>query len=401
MKDVVDDSSEEDSSDAPSERPTAMPVGVSQLQAVRVGTSLTSSHFHGCTSRNKLTGKIFMNEDRYLPNFNLVDLFGRRLIVMTPQEMLKDQYLFRFEAMPTRTWIFHAIVRDPAAMTNMQIDDSQSSMIGKVLGEKVVDIPVATGERSPLLFWMPIIFLMGMTGDQNLVSFSLVSTMLIYAVTHTFNTPKKFTEVRKRLLPLRLASVGFFAWRFLAFPENQEYMPMVCILLSIVIIALDFFTGDMRVLKNVRFLASYSIIAELPNRIYLCKRHGAAHFQDVVGEREKIADAVIGKGFKSTMALIADLNGLLVELRRPTLKEAQMMHEEYQESCTDHGFLSLRTYTRERPCFAALDPSLTDEDLEKIVEKNQKDHPLTWRSSHPEDDPSHEKKVVDESDEDE
>lgn len=384
LKDILEETSDEESI-AGSEHLGGLPVGMSDFKAVRVGTSLSSSHFYGATHRNKLTGMISMNEDRYMPPFTLVDLFGRKTLVMNPEELVQDEYLFRFEALPTRTWMFHDIVLDPAVMA--QNSGASAGMVDRVLQKRVVDAPINTGLRSPLLLWLPIIFLMGMTGDQSLVFFSLVSTGLLYLVTHLNNTPRRFQEMRWRSLPLRLISIGVFLFQYLTKPENQELMAALCILSSIGFVVVDFITGDLRLLGNYRLLCTYSIIHELPRRVFVCRRHGAAHLKDVVGERKPISEAITGTLWRDDMSLIADLNGLLVELRRPALHEATMMHEEYQERCVDHGFLSVPTYTRDRPCFSALDLTLLTEDLDKIIEKNKKAYPLTWKNSTPEDNP--------------
>lgn len=67
-----------------------------QVKLRRVGTSLTLSHFFNCTRRNSVTGKIVMKEDRYIPGFVLVDLFGRRRLIGTPEELMEDvSFVFR------------------------------------------------------------------------------------------------------------------------------------------------------------------------------------------------------------------------------------------------------------------------------------------------------------------
>eukprot|EP00930_Biecheleria_cincta_P066306 TRINITY_DN5239_c0_g1_i1.p1 TRINITY_DN5239_c0_g1~~TRINITY_DN5239_c0_g1_i1.p1 ORF type:complete len:495 (-),score=71.47 TRINITY_DN5239_c0_g1_i1:51-1535(-) len=384
LQDIQEDTSD-DESVAGSEHAEGLPAGLSDFRAIRVGTSLTTSHFYGSTYRNKLTGAISMIEDRYMPPFTLVDLFGRKSLVMKPEELVEDEYLFRFEAMQTRTWMLHNLLSDPLLMA--QNLGPSAGIFDKVLRRRVVDAPVSTGLRSPLMFWLPIVFLMGMTGDQNLVLFALVSTVILYYVSHSNNTPKRFQGLRWRSFPMRLLSVGIFVFQYFSNPENKEMMAMICILLSIGCIVLDFITGDLRMLSRYRLLCSYSIIHELPGRVFLCKRHGAAHLADVVGERAPIPEVITGTLWRHDLSLIADLNGLLVELRRPTLREARMMHEEYQDKCQDFGFLSVRTYSRDRPCFDALDPALRQEELDRIVERHKKEHALTWRHSTPEDSP--------------
>ncbi|CAK9093868.1 unnamed protein product [Durusdinium trenchii] len=63
----------------------------SEVKLRRVGTSLTLSHFFNCTRRNSVTGKVVMKEDRYMPGFILVDLFGRRRLIGSPDDLFEDR----------------------------------------------------------------------------------------------------------------------------------------------------------------------------------------------------------------------------------------------------------------------------------------------------------------------
>ena len=66
-------------------------ISIEKVKLRRVGTSLTLSHFFNCTRRNSVTGKVVMKEDRYIPGFVLVDLFGRRRLIGTPEELMEDE----------------------------------------------------------------------------------------------------------------------------------------------------------------------------------------------------------------------------------------------------------------------------------------------------------------------
>ncbi|OLP93923.1 hypothetical protein AK812_SmicGene24098 [Symbiodinium microadriaticum] len=100
-------------------------------------------------------------------------------------------------------------------------------------------------------------------------------------------------------------------------------------------------------LWSYRFECSYKVLDELPDRVFLCSRRGAAHLDDVMGAR---------LAWDPRYSLIADIRGLLCELRRPRLEELQELIETFQESQEDFGFFSVKCFSSDRPNYAALEP---------------------------------------------
>eukprot|EP00434_Breviolum_minutum_P024157 symbB.v1.2.021326.t1/scaffold1838.1/size108694/6 len=129
-------------------------ISIDKLKLRRVGTSFTLSHFFNCTTRNSVTGRIVMKEDRYIPGFVLVDLFGRRRLIGNPEQIMEDHYIFRPHVLSHRTWIYHKYAKDPRRLAQVNGKDSMNGMIKKILSIECIDVDVNTGRHSPLFAWM-------------------------------------------------------------------------------------------------------------------------------------------------------------------------------------------------------------------------------------------------------
>eukprot|EP00913_Durusdinium_trenchii_P026409 g24778.t1 len=173
---------------------------------------------------------------------------------------------------------------------------------------------------------LPGLGFLACTGDSALVVMMLVTTFFMCIITYSFNTPERYDYIRVSLLPVRVAvSVG------IALQSNQlsQYISVLIFsYLSIFVLVIDFILGDLFLLWAYRFQCSYRVLDILPARVFLCAREGAAHLDDVLGHRIGITTEVIGCAWDSRYSLIADLNGLICELRRPRMEELQALVQE-------------------------------------------------------------------------
>lgn len=352
-------------------------ISIDKVKLRRVGTSLTLSHFFNCTRRNSVTGKVVMKEDRYMPGFILVDLFGRRRLIGSPDDLFEDHYLFRAHVMSHRTWIYHNFAKDPKKLAQVSGKDSMNGMIKKILSLECIDVDVNTGRHSPLFAWLVSSSFLACTGDSALVVMMLVTTFFMCIITYSFNTPERYDYIRVSLLPVRVAvSVG------IALQSNQlsQYISVLIFsYLSIFVLVIDFILGDLFLLWAYRFQCSYRVLDILPARVFLCAREGAAHLDDVLGHRIGITTEVIGCAWDSRYSLIADLNGLICELRRPRMEELQALVQDFQENQEDYGFLSVKCFSTDRPNFAALEQDIPLRELNRLIEIHRRQHLWTWR----------------------
>lgn len=352
-------------------------ISIDKVKLRRVGTSITLSHFFNCTTRNSVTGRIVMKEDRYIPGFVLVDLFGRRRLIGNPEQIMEDHYIFRPHVMSHRSWIYHKFAKDPRKLAQVNGKDSMNGMIKKILSVECIDVDVNTGRHSPLFAWMISSGFLSCTGDGALVTMMLVTSFFMCIITYSLNTPERYNYIRVMLLPLRIAvCIGIV----LQTNNLTHYISVIVFsALSILVLIIDFIFGDLFLIWAYRFQCSYKVLDQLPERVFLCSRQGAAHLDDVLGQRLGITTEVIGCAWDSRYSLIADLGGLICELRRPRLPELYALLQEFQENQEDYGFLSVKCFSTDRPNFDSLEQDIPIRDLNRIIENHRRNHPWTWK----------------------
>merc|ERR1719223_14248 len=75
---------------------------------------------------------------------------------------------------------------------------------------------------------------------------------------------------------------------------------------------------------------SYEVLMPLPNRIFICRRHGAAHSRDVYGSCLPVNEKITGMGsWAPDFVLIADVSGLICELRPMRKEDWKLLVEEH------------------------------------------------------------------------
>lgn len=106
--------------------------------------------------------------------------------------------------------------------------------------------------------------------------------------------------------------------------------------------------GDGSSLAAYRFTCRYEVFRELSERVFVCRRHGAAHLEDAFGERGEVDECVTGTGaWQRNYTLIADLQGLLVELRPMLPHEWQQAAMHYYESRSPLSYICLDVFADE------------------------------------------------------
>merc|ERR1719401_1385176 len=108
-------------------------------------------------------------------------------------------------------------------------------------------------------------------------------------------------------------------------------------------------------LRSVSFWARWQITHRLANRVYVCSRIGAAWYEHQFGSRGSVPEEVVGfSPWRREQALIADLQGMLFELRPMSAEEWGILFEQaerYQEKVV---VLSLDIFDASIPTAAAL-----------------------------------------------
>eukprot|EP00913_Durusdinium_trenchii_P027532 g25822.t1 len=83
------------------------------------------------------------------------------------------------------------------------------------------------------------------------------------------------------------------------------------------------------------FWCRYAVVRELPMRCFICRREGAAHLEELVGERAPIPSTVHGLStWLKEYSFVVELCGTLCILERISLKEWQQVLAEQQQGRT-------------------------------------------------------------------
>merc|ERR1719203_2418920 len=123
---------------------------------------------------------------------------------------------------------------------------------------------------------------------------------------------------------------------------------------AIGLMIVDFFSGDLQTLMWYRLNCSYEIIKILPNRVFICRRHGASHQEDVFGTRGRVAESITGLGaWQRGFYIIADIHGILAELRPVSREVWHSIHDEQSIQSRQLTFFGMDVFSSDFPAIGA------------------------------------------------
>merc|ERR1712039_222288 len=106
------------------------------------------------------------------------------------------------------------------------------------------------------------------------------------------NSYETYRICRLCCLPVRIA---IFVVAGLMWPKDLNVLTMVGFIIAIILAAVDFIAGDLNELRNYKLVCSYEIFDILSERIYVCRRKGAQHYEEVYGSRGIVNELITGK----------------------------------------------------------------------------------------------------------
>jgi len=302
----------------------------------------------GKVFRSSLTGEIRMENPLEFPDYTLVDLWTRFKVSGNISQFNADEYLFKPVPLRYRTWIYHQWYIQRRVNTDAV---SGIGMIQAVLAEKCIDAPISAGRWSPLLCHVPAVLGFCMTGDIVLILPGLCLISLQY-LTVASNIPEVYRFSRLLMLPVRLVLMGILFWRF----QVEGPLSLLGLLIGVFAFVIDFGFGDFG--GNVlgyRFTCSYDIVKSLPNRVFICRRNGASQYEESFGKRGQVPECVSGMGsWDRTYVLIADIHGLLMELRPVKLEEWGGLQSNYLLNFEAQTFVGVDVFNEEVPTALAI-----------------------------------------------
>lgn len=330
----------------------------------------------GKSWRNPLTGQVQVKRLGGFEDFCVADLWTRDLLHGTVEQLTGDPYLFRPIPMSMRTWIYHHLFREGHVIPGVS-GVEEDAMIRYVLGMHCIDALSSVGGKwSPVLLHVPMILFLCVAADINatMVGVMLLSFTIFLHI--MFNTPGLYRICRLVTLIPRFFYIYWLLNRntIKSAKENASMMSTVGFFIALGFCAAEIIAGDFMAFLSYRLHCSYEVIKVLPNRIFICRRHGAAHSQDVVGHRDNpVNEKITGMGvWQSDFVLIADVKGLIVELRPMCKEDWQMIFIERTETEGGliHRYIGLDVYS---PGAATIDAlTAANEEKRMMQEKNQK-----------------------------
>jgi len=344
-----------------------------RLRLVREAIKGKLNVLMGTAWRSSMTGQVHIppEELKQFPNFSVVDLWTREpRLSGTLEHYNKDEYLFRPVPLLYRTWIYHYYY----TTKHVHPEPDEHGMMKSVLEHMCIDARTHAGRWSSLVFVAPGVFFTCTTGNMAVVVPGLFLVAIIFAVDRLANTPAQYGFTRVYTSFVRLP---YFILCLVHL--GQSVFAAIGLTIAIFLLGLDIFFGDFEMLRNSRLNCQYEVIRALPNRVLVCRRHGAVQNEKIYGLRGQVDECVSGVATWATnMYLIADIQGLLVELRPMSEKEWVKLNNVYQILCTSNtqaakagkkmpSYYGLDTYSDIRPSLDAMDA--TPEETKQIAKK--------------------------------
>ncbi|CAJ1345738.1 unnamed protein product [Effrenium voratum] len=283
--------------------------------------------FIGKVFRDPMSAKVklvFDGHNRY--DFHAVDLWTRPVVEGTMDKLKKDRYLYKPIPLLYRTWMYHEAYR---SHTNGQSTSDETGVIREVLKYSCIDADISAGRWSPLVAIIPASFCCAVTCDELSVGAVVILAWIMQRAGMLLNNPDRYKELRGWLLLPRLAWVAFIIYRAFLWLPDAAVLNVIGLVGSLLFVLLDLFFGDREVMNKYRLNCFYEIVKILPNRIFVCRRKGAADLENLFGGRGRVHQNVTGMGaWGKDMALIAEIMGCIFELRPFIQKDWDLLVEQ-------------------------------------------------------------------------
>jgi len=223
------------------------------------------------------------------------------------------------------------------------------AMLKDVLSQFCIDIE--GGSRySPLMLYAPMGFACVLAQDNNLAHAAVLLLFLIFAISRGMNSMKLYRYARTTTLLLRL---GFMALVILRMDFKDSFRTFGY-LLALAMCAVDLLWGDLRLLTSFRLHCHYEVIRIFPNRVALCRRVGGS-YSNSSDYKKPVHQDVSGIGnWEKTFILIADIYGILFELRPVSAKDWRALWELHKAEFEDEEdtrpvFVGIDIFWEEEP----------------------------------------------------
>lgn len=297
---------------------------------------IPSEHFLDKVHRNFLTGAIVFEGVDPRADCEFVDLHARNSIEGTPEQLCEDESLMVPISLVWRTWVYHSIFEHEHSVDSLVKLWNAGQKSIRAMDEirintielRMTDLsPRYLGQYSPALACIVSFVLSCFTVDK--VAFALCALLVIITTRLAIftNLPHRRRYNRPMSFILRLGMIAWLASLGTSsavedgLPVTASPLPGIIRLVSGVVLALDLIFGDIVEPLVTRVRArSFRVVEALPNRVFICEMHGLANahtYSETILGLERYRQQSEGVKF----AVIADIQGLLVELRPTSIKD--------------------------------------------------------------------------------
>jgi hypothetical protein len=288
-----------------------------------------------------------------VPDFHVVDLFAREELYGSLKDLAEDPYLFWPVPLRYRTWIYHDMYRNRRCATGKATRGASGSRSQKaasldeigtlrdVMGQFCIDV-VWGFQPAAVRWYAPLALVCPLTADRSLTYFAVFVLLFCYAAAKFMNQMSLYEMTRIVSLPLRLVFMVAVCVRI----DSRSFVYMFGSMFVLILCVMDVFFGDLKQLAAYRLHCSYEVIRTFPNRVCLFRRKGAnfANMEYPV----RVHEDVTGMGaWEPGFVLIADIYGILFELRPMTAENWRALHDARNEETP--VFVGLDLYWEEEP----------------------------------------------------
>jgi hypothetical protein len=301
------------------------------------------------TGRVSLRGVMFEDEGH---DFHLVDLKSRLYLSGCLKDFENDKYVFRPIPLPYHTWLYHEAYRGDDVRN---IGIGETAMLKKAISYNCNNVPGNMGLWSPVMAYAPMSLVATLTGDKSLVVLAVAVTVLCFVVSVMSNCASLYLRARHIMIPPRAAFAVFLALRF---QLVESVFGTVAYLAVWAFVLVDVLYGDLQRLSVFKYSCHYEIMQALPNRVFVCKRHGVAHNEGYFRRmfiRGEVDSDLTGTGWSKILALVADVQGILFELRPMDAEEWFQFGCDYMSDPFPRKFTGLDCYNDQWPTFRSIE----------------------------------------------
>eukprot|EP00932_Pfiesteria_piscicida_P015878 SRR837773.2885.p2 GENE.SRR837773.2885~~SRR837773.2885.p2 ORF type:complete len:260 (-),score=76.70 SRR837773.2885:35-724(-) len=197
---------------------------------------------------------------------------------------------------------------------------------------------------------VPMAMLISLVDDMMLLAPVLFMVIVGQNLSNSMNSVHYYKGMRWVTLLPRMGYYCFLLSRFGATIGSISGLGIIGYLGAIACMIVDVVFGDLVALRSIGLYCRYEVITACPQRVFVCRRVGAAWIEEAFGHRGVVNEKVSGfPTWEKHHTLIADIQGMLVELRPITKAEWETLYDQNVVFSEPLSFLALDLYNKKTP----------------------------------------------------